>query len=219
MLQTQLATRRLGTRGAVAGLVVSGVLVAMGGCQPGALPCDKDQEWAAICKGDASVIPGSGGGSGSGSGGSSGASGGAGNGSGGAAGSGGGVTAATALPNCSKYKTLGGMDEFFGMRCAASPACHDGAGGGAWTNLKMADVWMRLKDVKAKFSCRDDMVIDSKTWDKSVVWRKTHMPVMCAGPNPAMSVMPPPAIEPKMPMITTDEENCLKDFLQKIAGM
>ena len=215
MSEARNATRTLAARGA--GLVVASLLIA--GCQPGTLPCDKDPEWAAICKGDASVT---GGGGGSGSGGSSGSGGGTQN-SGGSGGGGGGTTAKadTPLDNCSKYKTVGGMDEFFAMRCATSGSCHDAAGGGAWTNFKMPDVWMRLKDAPAKFSCKGDPIIDTKAWDKSAAWRKTRMPapVMCAGTGLGMSVMPPPLIEPKMMELTSEENACLESFLKKMAGM
>ena len=209
MLQARQATRTVGAKAAMAGLILSGVLLA--GCQPGVLPCDKDQEWQAICKGNADALPAAGGGSGNGGSGQGGSSGGSG-GNGGTA-----LTKDTAITGCDKYKTLGAMDDFFAMRCGSNAACHDGAGASAWTNLKMPDVWSRLKNTPAKFSCRGDNIIDGTSWDKSVLWRKTRMPVMCAGANPAMSVMPPPAIEPKMPMLTTAEDDCLKGFLKAIA--
>jgi hypothetical protein len=213
MLQARQANRMFGAQATVAGLITFGFLLA--GCQPGALPCDKDPEWQAICKGNADGGPMGGSGTGgSGTGGS---------GTGGASGTGGSgmptaKTKDTVVPNCDKYKTLGGMDEFFAMRCGANAACHDAAGGNAWTNLKMPDIWDRLDDVPAKFACRGDMIIDTGAWEKSVLWRKTRpAPVMCAGPNMGMSTMPPPAIEPKMPVVTAEEDACLKSFLEVLA--
>jgi hypothetical protein len=221
MLQARHADRNLRNSGVgFAGLVVASWLLA--GCQPGTLPCTKDDEWAAICKGDAAMSNTGGSGNGGTGGSSTGGTGGSATGGtgGGTGGSGGGaVTKTTVIPNCDKYKTVGGMDEFFAMRCGASNSCHNEVGGNAWSNFKVADVWSTFKNADTKFACKPGKVIDGTTWDKSIMWRKTRQPgpPMCDAGLPG-TIMPPPGSTPPTPVLTADEDTCLQGFLKAIAG-
>jgi hypothetical protein len=218
MLQARQAKQISRLGGSAGVLVVAGLLLAT--CQAGELPCTKDDEWKAICAGSKAS-----GGSGGGSGGSGGSTGGAGGSPSDAGGTGGkpatgALTKDTPIPNCSMYPTLGKMDDFFAMRCGVANGCHNEVGGSAWSNLKVTDAWMTLKNVTAKFSCKDDKLIDGTTWDKSVIWRKTRTPgpPMCAGSGLTMSIMPPPLLDPKMDALSADESTCLQNFLKAIAG-
>jgi hypothetical protein len=224
MLQARHADRNLRNSGVgLAGLVVASWLLA--GCQPGSLPCTKDDEWAAICKGDAAMSNNGGSGNGgSGNGGTGGSStggsatGGTGGGTGGSGG--GAVTKDTPIANCSAYPTLGKMDDFFAMRCGAANACHNETGGAAWNNFKVADVWKTLKNTATIFACKPGKVIDGTTWDKSVMWRKTRQPgpPMCVEGGLPGTIMPPPGSTPPTPVLTPDEDTCLQGFLKAIAG-
>jgi hypothetical protein len=214
MLQARQA-KRISRIDKSVGVLVVGVWL-LAGCQAGELPCTKDEEWKAICAG--SKASGGSGGGGTATGGSGGG------GAQGDAGGTGGMPAATVnkdtpIANCSKYPTLGKMDDFFAMRCGVAVNCHNAMA--PWTNMALTDSWMVLKDAVPKIDCKSDKIVDSTTWSKSLVWVKTRKPGPPACPTTGGipgTIMPPPEMMPKMDLLTADEDACLQGFLKAIAG-
>jgi hypothetical protein len=174
-------------------------------CQPGELPCDSSPDWRAICG------PGAGGTGGTG-------------GMGGAGGGGPGAPSAmTAVADCAKWPTLGDMDKFFGMRCAAGTSCHVTTSAPLWTDMQTKDVWQRLKDKKPITSCNAGALINSTNWRDSVLWMKVQpggaMAMCPAGAMSPGATMPPQAgFEPKLDPVSDEERKCLEGFLRAATG-
>jgi hypothetical protein len=132
--------------GTAVGAVILGSVMWLG-CQPGALPCEKD-DWKGICAGNDSgvSVATTGGSSGGNNGGSSGGN--TGGSSGGTGGSGappaaGKPTASTPVADCGMYKTLGDMDTFFEMKCGSNgAACH--GSGAPFGDFKGNKMWERF---------------------------------------------------------------------------
>ncbi|HEY0705684.1 MAG TPA: hypothetical protein VGG33_02750 [Polyangia bacterium] len=188
------------------GVLVGGAIVAS--CQPGTLPCDSSPEWEAICGGSGGT---SGGGGSSGSGGGGGMGGTTPPGNGGMTGTG--VTAATAVMNCSAFPTLGEMDKFFAMRCGEGITCHSG---GAFGDFKAPEVWKRLVGSPSKLAtpCTGSPLIDGKDYTKGLFWIRTQAEPKCPDGKSAGSRMPS---APQM-ALNDSEAACLKSFLQVVAG-
>jgi hypothetical protein len=204
------ATHQIGRAGVgtAIGAVIFGALLASS-CAPGKLPCEKDDEWRAVCDTDGT---GQGGGGGGGMGGAPGM--------GGAAG---GVTPATAVVGCDAFKTVGEMDTFFAMRCSpeGGPLCHP-TGMSAWQDMKSPEIWKRLANKPANYACREAKLIDTETWENGVIWRKVKAPVMCP-PGAAASampfnVMPDKTMAPMPDALRADELACLEGYLKAIAA-
>jgi hypothetical protein len=183
-------------------------------CQPGELPCDLP-EWQDLqaCKGGAGGMGGSGGTTPMG----------------GAGGGGAMVTKDTEVKDCNQWKTLGEMDRFFTARCAAGggsegASCHVTTNAAAWSDLASPDIWKRVKDVDAKFSCKGAKLINSKTWSESVIWAKVQPgdgPPTCPPGGSTPNVRMPPqdgTFKPVMAVLSADELKCLENFLRAIAG-
>ena len=216
MLQARQA-KRISRIDGCAGVLVVGVWL-LAASQAGELPCTKDDEWKAICAG--SKASGGSGGGGTGTGGGGGSSGGAQGDAGGTGGMPAAVNKDTPIANCSKYPTLGKMDDFFAMRCGVAVNCHNAMA--PWTNMALTDSWMVLKDAVPKIDCKSDKIVDSTTWSKSLVWVKTRKPGPPACPTAGGipgTIMPPPEMMPKMDALTADEDMCLQGFLKAIAGV
>jgi hypothetical protein len=230
------ANRRSGQVAAV-GLTL--LVAAAGGwlaCQPGALDCEESDcsDWQRVsAAGGAAAgsggMAGRGGGT-AGMGGSMAGTGGgmAGMGGGGRGGMGGGApagppTAATPVPGCAAYPTLGDMDKLFTKSCAQTNACH--GKGAPWTEL-LANVWMTAPTAKAKLTCGSAPLIDMASPDKSLILLKTKdaMP-KCANGSAAGTIMPPldkdqalPAGAMKVPPLTAAEKTCIENFVKAAAG-
>jgi hypothetical protein len=192
--------------GTAIGAVIFGALLASS-CAPGKLPCDKDDEWRAVC-----AIPGEGQGGNGGGGGMGGAPG-----MGGATGA---VSAATTI-DCAAFPTLGDMDQFFSARCGLDNACHNEVGGLAWKDLKKPGVWERMQMPTATFICAPGKLIDKADWTKSVLWTATRSPKTTCPTGMIARLMPPQEganITPPQPILTAQENTCLENFLKAIAG-
>ena len=196
--------------GTAVGAVVIGSMLGLG-CQPGTLPCDKE-DWKTICAGDGGVTPANGGSTGSGG---SSPTGGSGGGGGGApdGGSSGGVTAATTITGCTAYPTLGDMDKFFGMRCGINASCH---GAATFGNFKMANFWMMAMTAKAKVVCPGTPLADPADYTKGAIWLKTQATPMCADGTAAGGPMPMTEAGKDPAPLTADEKTCLTGFLKAL---
>lgn len=186
-------------------------------CSPGALAPEFD-----CSKANCGVDPGTGAAAGGGgpvaTGGSTGAAGRAGTGGGGAPVA---VNANTPLTKCTKYPTLGKMDEFFTMRCGTTPLCH--GTGAVWTDMKMPAVWMRLLDKAPVVSCSKGKILDKTTPANSImlVKAKNMMPACppnTGDPTSIGTVMPPPNNTDKQAPLTAEEIACLENFVTAAAG-
>jgi hypothetical protein len=196
---------RAAAPGTIVGAVVFGALLAS--CAPGKLPCDKDEQWRAICADPGTGMGGAGGmGGGGGMGGAPMA-----------------VTAATTI-DCAMYPTVGDMDKFFAARCGLDNNCHATP---TFKDLKSANVFSRLKTgatlAKSAVYCGGSDVIDTADWQKSILWVATRVPkANCPGQGTIIRTMPPqePAnVMPKEPPLTADENACLEKYLKAIAGV
>ena len=185
-------------------------------CQPGTLPCDNPTpEWKDVCALPDDPPPPSG------TGGVSGMSGGGGGGAG-MSGTPMPPTKDTPIPGCAKYPTLGKMDEFFATRCGSDGACHTTPGAAVWKDLKMPDIWDRMRTVKSSVDCGGAAMIDTTAWDKSLLWVITRSPkAPCPNGGMIIRLMPPqePAnVMPKEALLSADENTCLEGFLKVLAG-
>jgi len=208
--------------GTAVGAVIIGSSILLS-CQPGELPCE-DDEWQELCN--------SGGSSGNtGGGGGPGGMGGTGGGMAGMGGSGGAVTRDTIVPNCAEYSTVGAMDGFFEKRCGVNVLCHENAI--PWTDLSQENLWEKLMDKSPASACAKDKagqvlpdkLIDSGSWNKSVLFLKATMePPACSdsGANAGTIMPPPPAVQASLPEdqrqdpLTADEKTCLENYLKAV---
>jgi hypothetical protein len=199
---TKAPQRRKGSFGFAAGaaLAVGSVWFA---CQPGELPCDRP-EWVAVCN---ERMGGGGVGGTAGMGGS---------------GGGGNQNAATLVANCTKWPTLGDMDKFFANRCGAAASCHVTAYANVWSDMQTAEVWKRLKDKSPATSCKGAKLINSTSWQESVIWSKvqTGTPTCPPGATTGPGIAMPPQVgfEPKLDPVTDEERTCLEGYLKAISG-
>jgi hypothetical protein len=208
-------------------VVFLGSMVGLG-CQPGSLPCDKDNEWKAICASDGgggvTSTGGSGGGntggsSGSGGGTSSGGTGGSGGGmdAGSGGGGGGSVSESTAVPGCDAFKTVGEMEsKFFAMRCGKGAACHEGATA-AFGDLKTTPIYKRLLDTPVKLNCTSPSPakwIDKGDYMKSLIIAKTTDMPKCPNDTTKGAGLRMPST-PEM-VLSDSEATCLKNYLMVI---
>jgi hypothetical protein len=204
--------------GTAVGAVILGSVMWLG-CQPGQLPCEKD-DWKAICTttsnmGQGSSSGGTGGSSGGNTGGTTGGS--TGGSSGGAdAGTppatGGKPTADTKVDGCGNYKTLGEMDTFFEMKCGTGTACHNT--GSVFGEFKGNKMWERGTTTKTKFDCKDTLLIDPSEAAKGAFFMKINADAKCGG---VPLKMPPPNATADQ-MISGAEKTCLENYLKAIAG-
>lgn len=196
---------RVAGGGTAVGAVIFGSMVLLG-CQPGTLPCEKD-DWKGICAGNDAGInttAASGGTSGSPS---------------GSGGAGGMVTtpkmisATTPVADCGTYKTLGDMDMFFEMKCGGGgSACH--GANAPFGDFKGNSMWDRGRTTKTKFACMGTLLIDPADASKGAFFAKINGETRCGG---MMGKMPPLNAMPAQ-MITADEKKCLETYLNTIAG-
>jgi hypothetical protein len=194
------------------------------GCQPGTLPCTKDDTWKAICASD-------GGGGVTNTGGSSGSTGTGGNmqsnntggtmgGSGGAGGGmdagGGGGMNAKAVPNCEAFKTVGEMETgFFAKRCGEGAACH--ANAQPFGDLKTLPIYSRLLDKAVSLNCLAPAPakwIDKADPMKSLILVKAGENPKCPQDATKTAGLRMPSV-PMMPLMDS-EAACLKSYLEVI---
>jgi hypothetical protein len=126
------------------------------------------------------------------------------------------------VANCTKYPTLGKMDEFFAARCGLDGLCHNTSTAGLWKDLKTPKVWERMIQPGVKSGaavCADSKIIDTTDWDKSVIWLVTRSPKGTC-PDPSKTIarpMPPQDVTPTTPLLTAEENTCLENYLKAIA--
>jgi hypothetical protein len=129
----------------------------------------------------------------------------------------------TAVADCPKWPTLGEMDKFFAMRCAAGMLCHVKTSAAIWSDMETKDVWQRLKDKKPISACNAGTLINSTNWRDSVIWAKVqpgNMPVCPAGAaSPGVMMPPQMGYEPKLEPVSDEERKCLEGFLRAATGM
>ena len=203
--------------GTAVGAVILGSVMWLG-CQPGQLPCEKD-DWKAICTttsnmGQGSSSGGTGGSSGGNTGGSSGGSTGGSSGADAAAppATGGKPNADTEVKGCGDYKTLGQMDMFFEKKCGSGTACHQA--NSVFGEFKGNKMWERGQTTKTKFDCMGTLLIDPTEAGKGAFFLKINGDAKCGGP---LLKMPPPSAPPDQ-QISGDEKTCLENYLKVIAG-
>lgn len=181
-------------------IVASTLCVA---CPAGSLPCDESPEWNAVCELQAA----------GGAGGSP---------SGGAAGTPGLLSAITPVANCAKWPTIGAMDQFFVGRCGLTPSCH--GTGTVWTDMQRPNAWERFNKEgtsRANVSCKGGFLAHPTNWPDSVLWTKTRAPTICPPGTTGMAglTMPPQmTYDPKTPLLSPEEDNCLEGFLRAFAS-
>jgi hypothetical protein len=210
--------------GTALGAVIVGSVMWFGGCQPGQLPCDKD-DWKAICTTTSNPSSGSstggnsgnsGGSSGSNSGGSAGGSNSGGSNGGNAdampPATGGKPNADTKVEGCGDYKTLGQMDTFFEKKCGSGTACHQA--NSVFGEFKGNKMWERGQTTKTKFDCMGTLLIDPSDATKGAFFLKINGDAKCGG---APLKMPPPNATPDQ-QLSGDEKTCLENYLKAIAG-
>lgn len=217
---------KYGRAGRVAGFGLIILAATTGGwlaCQPGSLDCLEPEcsDWKP--KGTGGAAAGSGGTSGGMGGGMAGMGGGT------PGGMGGGMagpmpTAATPVPGCQAYPTLGDMDKFFMKSCGTSNLCH--GKGAVWGELT-TNVWMAALNRKAILTCGNAPLIDPVTPANSLIVVKTKDAVpKCPNGNAQIgTAMPPPdasqvvpAGAMKIPPLTPAEKACLDTFARVAAG-
>jgi hypothetical protein len=204
--------------GTALGAVVLSSVVWLG-CQPGQLPCDKD-DWKAICT--TTSNPGSGSSSGGSTGGSNGSGGSSGSG-GSTGGSNGGNDAAppasndigskTVKCNNADWKTVKDMDKFFLAKCGTGSACHSSA---VFGDYSKPEFYKKLTDSTyvSKFDCSGSKMADLSDPTKGVIWIKVQDMPDCGGGKSGNGRMP----MPPMPALSSDEKDCLKSYLDVLAG-
>jgi hypothetical protein len=213
-------TRVAGVGTAVGAVILGSVLWL--GCQPGALPCEKD-DWKGVCAGG-DALPGAGGSSNTGG---SSNGGNAGGNTGGSSGSTGGASGDAGMPatgdlgskavaSCANWKTVKDMDKFFASKCGNMAACHNNAM--VFGDYTSADFYKKLTDSSfiTKFDCIGVPMADMSDPTKGAFWGKIQNPPTCSAsgkmPGPAMPLAPT-----AMPL-TADEKTCLENYLKVIAG-
>jgi hypothetical protein len=216
-------TRVAGVGTALGAVIVGSVLWF--GCQPGQLPCEKD-DWKAICTTTSNPSSGSstggnsgssGGSSGSNSGGSAGGSNSGGSNGGGAdampPASGGDVGGKPVKCNNADWKTVKDMDKFFLAKCGTGSACHSTA---VFGDYSKPDFYKKLMDSTyvSKFDCSGTKMADLSDPAKGVIWIKVQDMPDCGGGKSGNGRMP----MPPMPALSSDEKDCLKSYLDVLAG-
>jgi hypothetical protein len=202
--------------GTAVGAVILGSVMWLG-CQPGQLPCDKD-DWKAICTTTSNMSSGSstGGGTGSNTGGTSGGSTGGSNGGGADAAAppaaGGKPNADTKVEGCGDYKTLGQMDTFFEKKCGSGTVCHQA--NSVFGEFKGNKMWERGQTTKTKFDCMGTLLIDPSEAGKGAFFLKINGDAKCGG---VPLKMPPPTATADQ-QLSGDEKTCLENYLKAIAG-
>lgn len=191
--------------GTAMGAVIFGSLLFA--CAPGALPCDKDDEWKGICKGvdDGGITPSGTGGSNNQTGGNSG-SGGAGGGMGGN--NGGAPNAETPVADCSKWSTVGAMDMFFANKCGSGGAlCH--AAKAVWGDFLAPEFYKRGPTIKTVLGCIGTPLVDTTDHTKSAIFMKINGDTKCG------TKMPPEAAM-AMQKIDESEKTCIINYLKAL---
>jgi hypothetical protein len=199
--------------GTAVGAVILGSVMWLG-CQPGTLPCEKE-DWKGIC---AQSSAGAGGSTPSGN--TGGSTGGTQGGSTGGASGGGNDAAPPAdnmgarVVNCSNanWKTVKDMDKFFVAKCGTGNVCHVSAAFGDYTQ---PEFYKKLLDKSyvSKFDCTGSPMADMGDTTKGVIWIKVQDNPDCGGGKSGNGRMP----MPPMPALSADEKSCLESYLKVIA--
>ncbi len=184
--------------------------IGSGSCQPGSLPCSRNDEWRQICADGGGAAEGGSGGNTAGSGGSTGGTSGAGGTGGNATGGmpGTAVTASTLIPDCDAYKTAKDMDRFFDMRCSSNPGCHQP--GAVHGDMKTENLFMRATTTTTNFACKGSPWIDKADHTKGMLWSKIQEMPKCPSGSGGFGKMP---MAPQM-ALSAAERTCLENFIK-----